>query len=114
MDRADSTSLAKLQPLLDQLRVLPGIRESENASFYRKDLYTRFWSLFQSRNEFLHFHQANEPTVDHRCHELGTLFADLRADVRKSFQRFPVDTPEQHEKLLAEVRSVLKVTAPAK
>ena len=111
MDRADATSIAELDPLLTQLRTLPGLRETAPATFHRTDLYSRFWSLFNSRNEFLHFHQADEPRVDHRCHELGTIFADLRADVRRSFQRFPVDTPEQWERLLTEVCAALKVDA---
>jgi hypothetical protein len=108
MDRADATTLAGLEPSLTSLRAMPGIRETSAGTFHRTDLISRFWSMFHKRNEFIHFHQADEPVVDHRCHVLGRVFADLRPNVRGTFQRFPVDTPEQRDALIVETSSALR------
>ncbi len=107
VDRADSESLDRLEPLLTALRQLPGLREANAGTFHRTDLVSRFWALFNKRSEFLHFHQADGPVVDHRCHQLGVLFADLRPSPRGTFRRFPVDTPGQCDSLLTEARSAL-------
>jgi hypothetical protein len=78
---ARSEALDALEPLLDELRQVPGLVEKQRGVFSRRS------------KAFLHFHEDA---------------SGLHADVRTSdvFERFRVETPEERARLLALVRSL--------
>lgn len=79
MKHAGNAALQRLEHLLTDLRSFPGLQERTSGVFYRKS------------KAFLHFHE--DP--------LG-LFADIR--IGHEFERFPVNSPDEIECLLAVVR----------
>jgi hypothetical protein len=78
--RADA--LDGLEPLLESLRALPGLREKSRGVFYRGSI------------AFLHFHE--DPTGIH---------ADVRLD--GSFERFRAQTQKERAALLRTVEAAL-------
>ena len=83
MKHASHTSLARLAPLLEQLRAISSLGERTPGSFYRRSA------------AFLHFHE--DPTG---------LFAYVKLDLA-SFERFPVNTRAEQATLLRAVRLAL-------
>jgi len=79
---AGAKALDALEPLVAQLRLLTGLKETKPGVFYRKS------------RAFLHFHE-----------DAAGLFADVR--LVNSFERFEVTTADQQEALLKRIRSVL-------
>jgi hypothetical protein len=77
---AGSDALDSLEALLEDLRQVPGLREKNRGTFYRRS------------RAFLHFHE--DPTG---------LFADVRFG--DDFERVRVNTPEEQDMLLRRVRS---------
>jgi hypothetical protein len=77
---ATDGDLDRLEPLLERLRAIDGLRERKRGNF-----------MFRSR-AFLHFHEDNDE-----------LLADVRLD--REFERWPVTTPAQQRRLLVAVRS---------
>ena len=75
MRHARPEDLGPLEPLLEGVRGLPGLREVKPGTFYR------------GSRAFLHFH------VDP-----AGLFADVRPDA--TWERLQVDTPAQQQALL--------------
>ena len=82
MKHASSGSLDSLDPLLDQLREIAGLKEKQRGVFYLKS------------KAFLHFHE-----------DPAGLFADLRAS--GDWQRYPVTTAGERNALLRSVRQAL-------
>ncbi len=80
MAHADETALARLLPLLRQLREIKGLREMKPGTFYLKG------------SAFIHFHE-----------EAGALFGDLKR-ARGGFDRYGVDTPVGQRKLLDDAK----------
>ncbi|MEM6253014.1 MAG: hypothetical protein AAF821_08835 [Cyanobacteria bacterium P01_D01_bin.156] len=83
MKHASEQTIAGLAPLLEKVRLLPGLKEKKLGIFYRKS------------RAFLHFHEEN---------------SDVYADVRlqePDFQRFPVTTPEDQSTFLSAVENFL-------
>jgi hypothetical protein len=80
MAHADEAALARLLPLLRQLREIKGLREMKPGTFYLKG------------SAFIHFHD-----------EAGALIADLKR-ARGAFDRYPVDTPVGQRKLLDDAK----------
>jgi hypothetical protein len=85
MKHAGSAALDLLEPLTVQLRALPGMTEKKRGVFYRKS------------RAFLHFHE--DP--------MG-LYADVRADDGKDFDRFDVTDAAGREIFLATAAARLK------
>ena len=84
MKHASALALDRLEPLLVDLRALPGLQERGRGVFYRK------------ARAFLHFHEDPKG-----------LFADLRDAEGKDFDRFDVTLKAGHAGLLAAVRARL-------
>lgn len=84
MKHASDAALDQLEPLLDELRAIPELRERKRGVFYR------------SSRAFIHFHESGDEQ-----------FADLRTDA--GWTREPVTTDrERHsfvKRVAAEVRS---------
>lgn len=80
MRHALDQDLDRLEPLLARLRALPGLIERKRGTFYVKS------------RAFLHFHQ-----------DPAAMFADVRAEGGKDFDRVKVDTAEEQERLLKTV-----------
>jgi hypothetical protein len=77
MKHAGQDALARLEPLLVELRRRPNLREKKLGIFYRKS------------KSFLHFHE--DPTG---------LFADVRLYLEQDFYRFPVNTDHEQKAIL--------------
>lgn len=82
MRHARRAALDELEPLLQQLRTLPALRERSRGVFYR------------GSTAFLHFHE--DPAGHH---------ADVR--VGADFERFRVQEPAEQQALLERVRAVV-------
>ena len=80
MKHADTAALARLGPLLGELRALLGLREKQPGIFYRG---SRAW---------LHFHEDG-----------ALLWADLKQD--RVWLRLPASLAEEQHALTARVRS---------
>ncbi len=80
MAHADDAALARLLPLLRQLRALPGLREMKPGIFYLKG------------SAFVHFHD-----------EAGLLVADLKR-AGGGFDRYPVDAAPGQRKLIDDAK----------
>lgn len=78
MRHARSDTLDELEPLLGALRAVPGLVERSRGVFYRRS------------RAYLHFHE--DPTG---------IYADLRHG--DDFDRMPVNSPEERDRLLARV-----------
>jgi hypothetical protein len=82
MRHARQDALNELEPVIDRLRKLPGLRERKRGAFYR------------GGSAFLHFHE-----------DPAGLFADLKID--GEWARMPVDTKAQRDALVREARKSL-------
>lgn len=80
MKHAGAAALDALEPLLVELRALPGLKEKSRGTFYRRS------------QAFLHFHE-----------DPAGLFADLRC-VGGEFDRFRVEDETERAVLLSQVR----------
>lgn len=83
MKHAGPQALARLEPLLGELRRLPGLVERKPGTFYRRG------------TAFLHFHE-----------DPAGLFADAKLDGRH-FERFGVELLPEQQAMLARVRTTL-------
>jgi hypothetical protein len=81
MRHATSETLQEIEPLLEQLRSVPGLVEKRPGIFYRKS------------KAFLHFHEDS---------------SGLHADVRfkEEFERVRAESDKEREALLARIRAV--------
>ncbi len=70
MKHAGVTALDQLEPLIERLRDIPGLKEKSRGVFYL------------TSRAFLHFHEDPKG-----------LFADVRTADGKDFERFQVDEP---------------------
>lgn len=82
MRHAREDALNSLEPLLEKLRKLDGLRERKRGAFYR------------GGSAFLHFHE-----------DPAGLFADLKVD--GEWQRLKVDTKTQQSALVKAARKAL-------
>lgn len=89
MKHAGDQALDRLEPLLDQLRALPGMVEKKRGVFYRKS------------KAFLHFHEDPQG-----------LFADIRDDAGQDFDRFDVTGEPARAALLATTKARLTAWQP--
>jgi hypothetical protein len=80
MAHADEAALARLLPLLRQLREIKGLREMKPGIFYLKG------------SAFMHFHEED-----------GALIADLKRQTG-GFDRYPVGTPAGQRKLVDDAK----------
>jgi hypothetical protein len=78
---ARAEDLDALEPLLAELRILPGLTERSRGVFYRRS------------SAYLHFHQ-----------DPAGLFADVRPTGAEEFARHPVTSDRQRARLLEIVR----------
>ena len=85
MKHADDEALNVLEPLLELLRSINGLREKKRGTFYRKS------------SAFLHFHEDPEG-----------LFADLKVDGK--WQRFPVNTKREYSVLSKAAKAATTLT----
>jgi hypothetical protein len=83
MKHAGTQALERLSDLLGQIRQRQGLKEKTFGVFYRNS------------RAFLHFHE-----------DPAGLFADIRSG--DDFDRYPVNTLQQCESLLAAIDSALK------
>jgi hypothetical protein len=83
MRHATPADLDRIEPLLDKLRAIDGLKERKRGNFTRRS------------QAFLHFHE----------HE-GELIADVR--LSESFDRYPVATAAQQRVLLTTIRDSLR------
>jgi hypothetical protein len=82
MKHATPVALDALEPLLAQVRAIPGLTERKRGVFYRKS------------TAYLHFHE-----------DPAGFFAD--AHVTPAWVRFPVNTAAERRALLRELRAAL-------
>ncbi|HKD23289.1 MAG TPA: hypothetical protein VKB71_14835 [Rhizomicrobium sp.] len=82
MRHARPEDLDRLEPLLEKLRRLDGMKEKSRGTFYR------------GSRAFLHFHEHD-----------GGFFADVR--LADDFERFPATTAADRKALLARVADAL-------
>ena len=82
MRHARPEDLDRLEPLLEKLRRLDGMKEKSRGTFYR------------GSRAFLHFHEHD-----------GGFFADVRFS--DDFERFPATTAAERKALLARVAETL-------
>jgi hypothetical protein len=87
MRHARPEDLDRLEPLLEKLRRLDGMKEKSRGTFYR------------GSRAFLHFHE----------HE-GGFFADVRLRLAEDFERLPATTAADRTALIAAIREALKAT----
>jgi N-acetylglutamate synthase-like GNAT family acetyltransferase len=85
MRHARPEDLDRLEPLLEKLRRLDGLKEKSRGLFYR------------GARAFLHFHE----------HE-GGFFADVRLDLAEDFERLPATTTADRKALLGVVEKSLR------
>lgn len=85
MRHARPEDLDRLEPLLERLRRLEGLKEKSRGTFYR------------GSRAFLHFHE----------HE-GGFFADVRFQPAEDFARLPATTAAERNKLLGEIEKSLR------
>ncbi len=76
MKHASEKTIASLNPLLEQIRSLCGLKEKKTGIFYRKS------------RAFLHFHEDGDK-----------IYADVRLQ-EPDFQRFPITTREEQARFL--------------
>jgi hypothetical protein len=82
---ATAESLRRLEPVLADLRGVPGLKERRPGVFYRHS------------RAFLHFHEDGD-----------RLFVDVRLDDQADFERSEVTTPRQRVALLRDVRAACR------
>jgi hypothetical protein len=81
MPRADADALARIAPVLRQLRDIKGVREERPGIFYAR------------REAFVHFHE-----------DASGLYADLKKSGGSGFDRYPLVTPAQQRKLVDDAK----------
>jgi hypothetical protein len=81
---AGDLALTELEPLIAQLRALPGLTEKKRGIFYRKS------------RAFLHFHEDPKG-----------LFADVRNPATDDFDRYDITAAEGREALVAATQAIL-------
>lgn len=81
MKHAGQDAIDQLEPLLGQIRTIPGLKEKRRGVFYR------------ASKAYLHFHE--DPTG---------LYADLRTG--EDFERYRVQTVKERATFLALIRSL--------
>ena len=81
MAHADEAALARLLPVLRQLREIKGLREMKPGIFHLKG------------SAFIHFHD-----------EAGVLVADLKKAGGSGFDRYPVDAAPGQRKLVDDAK----------
>jgi len=84
MRHARPEDLDRLEPLLEKLRRLRGMKEKSRGLFYR------------GSRAFLHFHEHD-----------GGFFADVRLDLADDFERLPATTRVERNALVVTVRKAL-------
>ncbi|WP_293682986.1 hypothetical protein [uncultured Phenylobacterium sp.] len=84
MKHATAAALDRLEPLLDQIRALPSLREKSRGTFYLKG------------RAFLHFHEDPKG-----------LFADVRDAGGRDFERIEVTHEPGQRQLLVAARQRL-------
>ena len=82
MKHASAQTLAQIEPLLAQIRGLPGLKEKSRGVFYRRSV------------AWLHFHE-----------DPAGIFADLRSG--SDWERLPATTLVQRNNLLRRIKKVL-------
>jgi hypothetical protein len=85
MRHATPAALETLAPLLVQLRLIDGIKETRHGAFSRRS------------RAFLHFHE--DPTG---------MYADVRLDEAADFERLRVTTAAEQARLLRAVRKAVR------
>jgi hypothetical protein len=85
MKHAGADALDTLEPLLVQIRALPGLVEKKRGTFYRKS------------RAFLHFHEDPKG-----------LFADIRVGDGADFERLDVTTSTGADALIAKAQAALR------
>lgn len=85
MKHAGEQALDALEPLLTQVRRLPGLTEKKRGTFYQRS------------SAFLHFHE-----------DPAGFFGDLK--IAGDFQRFPVNTQPERNAFLAAARAAVAAT----
>ena len=88
MKHAGPTALDAIEPLLERLRGLGGLREKSRGIFYLKS------------RAFLHFHE-----------DPSGLYADIRAPDGGDFDRLKVDSPEAEAVLVARASAAVRQSA---
>ena len=83
MKHASAATLHSIEPLLEQLRDLPGLKEKKLGVFYRKS------------KAFLHFHEDD-----------GKIYADVRLNP-PAFDRRVCTTRREQAKLVREINKAL-------
>lgn len=83
MKHATPDSIITIEPLLERIRVMPGLVERKPGIYYRKS------------KAFLHFHE-----------DKSLLFADVRL-AGKEFQRHPVNSDKEQKDFISKIRSCL-------
>ncbi len=81
MPRADADALARLAPVLRQLRDIKGVREERPGTFLAR------------REAFVQFHEDGDG-----------LYADLKKAGGSGFDRYPLATPAQQRKLVDDAK----------
>ena len=81
MKHAGSPALDRLEPLLTEIRAVPGLVERSRGVFYRRS------------KAFLHFHE-----------DPSGLYADIRRDAE--FERYRVETAAERATLLRAIRQI--------
>ncbi len=84
MKHAGPGALDALEPLLEELRLLNGLRETRRGVFYIKS------------RAFLHFHE-----------DPAGFFCDIRLDPSAGFERFPVNIEAERLDVLSRVTDTL-------
>ena len=84
MKHAGDAALDELEPLLDELRKLPRLKEKKRGTFY------------VGSKAFLHFHE--DPAGP---------FADLKTSLKGDYERFRVRTAAERKRLMTLARRAL-------
>jgi hypothetical protein len=82
MKHATASTLDKLEPLLVQLREIPGLKEKSRGCFYRKS------------KSFLHFHE-----------DPAGFFADIYDGTE--FKRMPVNSENEKKELIKAAKKII-------
>lgn len=88
MKHAGPKALEAIEPLLEELRTIPGLIERKRGIFYR------------GATAFLHFHE-----------DPAGMFADMRRGA--DFERYAVNTPAEIARLLRAAKAEARVPASA-
>ena len=81
MKHATSETIASIEPLIDKIRAIAGLKEKKPGIFYYKS------------SAFLHFHEDGD-----------RVYADVKL-VPPKFERMPVSSRNQQDKLLRKIKA---------